>query len=285
VKGLGVTMILLMAVKIAVAALIAAIGMGASLTDVTYLWRRPALLARSLVAMYVLVPLATLLMVLVLPLEGSVKAALLVLAVSAGAPLLPRKLQEFGSRAYGFSLVFTSSLLAVVLTPTWVALLALIFGVSADLSWWDVAKAIGMAFFAPLLIGIALGRLFPSLVGRPADRLAGMAALALAVATVALLVGHWEIMFDVRLSGFVTLVVLMGIALTIGHVLGGPIEGDRTTLAIACSTRHIGVAVVVATTFRGPQTITILAGYIIASALVSFPYLRWRRRIAALQGS
>src|SRR5262245_36140813 len=85
-------------------------------------------------ASYVLVPLAALLLVKAWPLAPGVKAALLVLTVSAGAPLLPRKLQRFGSNAYVFSLVVTSSLLAIVVVPAWVALLAWHFGVSTELA-------------------------------------------------------------------------------------------------------------------------------------------------------
>src|SRR5690349_6281036 len=115
---------LLIILKACVFALIFAIGVGSTLADATYLWRRPGLLARSLLAMYVLVPLAIFGLVKVLPAEGSVKAALLVLAVSAGAPLLPRKLGAVQGGPYVFSLVVISSLLAIVLVPAWVALLA-----------------------------------------------------------------------------------------------------------------------------------------------------------------
>jgi hypothetical protein len=34
----------------------------------------------------------------------------------------------------------------------------------------------------------------------------------------------------------------------------------------------------VATTFPGPKTATLIAAYVVGSALVSIPYLRWRRR-------
>ena len=50
-------------------------------------------------------------------LGARVEIALLVLAVSAGAPLLPRKLMKIGDGAYIFSLALTSSLLAILLVP------------------------------------------------------------------------------------------------------------------------------------------------------------------------
>jgi BASS family bile acid:Na+ symporter len=130
--------------------------MGATVADLTSVWRRPGLLLRSLLAMYVLVPLAALLLVKTWPLAPGVKAALLMLAVSAGAPLLPRKLQRFGSDAYVFSLVVTSSLLAIVVVPAWITLLAWHFGVSTELAAADMATVLGKAFLLPLALGMLL---------------------------------------------------------------------------------------------------------------------------------
>jgi bile acid:Na+ symporter, BASS family len=79
------------------------------------------------------------------------------------------------------------------------------------------------------------------------------------------------------------LVGLLLLAVAIGHSLGGRHHDDRTALAIACATRHIGIAVVVATTFRGPRTMVLLAAYVVASAVVSLPYLQWRRRQARVE--
>ena len=62
--------------------------------------------------------------------------------------------------------------------------------------------------------------------------------------------------------------------------LGGPDADDRTALALACSTRHIGIAVLVASAFPGMRTIVMIAAYTVASAGVSIPYLVWRRRKA-----
>jgi bile acid:Na+ symporter, BASS family len=271
------TAMLIVTLKLAVGALILAIGMGSTLSDMTYLWRRPGLLLRSLLAMYVLVPLVAFLLVKTLPLAAGVEAALLVLAMSAGAPLLPRKLGALGSDAYVFSLVVTSSLLAIVVVPAWVALLARHFGVVMELSSADVAAVIAKAFLLPLAVGMVIRGLLPKFSEWFADRLLAIAGVVLTVAGVVLLVTQWQLFLAVRWEGMTTLVGLMLIALAIGHALGGPHPDDRTALAIACATRHIGIAVLVATAFRGPRTMVMIAAYIVASALVSIPYLQWRR--------
>ena len=104
-------------------ALLCAIGLGSTPADLTFLLRRPALLFRSLFAMYVAIPLAALAIVQTVPLPPGVRMAILVLAISAGAPLLPRKLMTLGREGYVFSLVVLSSLLAVVAVPAWLVVL------------------------------------------------------------------------------------------------------------------------------------------------------------------
>ena len=275
-----VTKALLLLLKVSVGALILAIGMSTTFTDVTYLWRRPGLLLRSLLAMYLLVPFAAFLLVKTVPLSAGVKAALLVLAVSAGAPLLPRKLRRFGDDAYIFSLVVLSSLLAIVIVPPWIAALAWHFGISTELSMVDVAMSIGGAFLLPLTIGMVLRAVAPAPSERFASYASGIAGVALAVASLALLVTHLQLLAAVHWQGMMALIGMMLVGLAIGHTLGGPDPDERTALAIACVTRHVGVAVVVATSFRGPRTAVMLAAYFLSTALVSIAYLRWRRRKA-----
>jgi hypothetical protein len=52
------TLALLVVVKIATALLILSTGLGSTMADILYLWRRPQLLLRSILAMYFFVPLA-----------------------------------------------------------------------------------------------------------------------------------------------------------------------------------------------------------------------------------
>jgi len=65
--------------------------------------------------------------------------------------MLPKKLGSFGADSYVFSLVVLSSLLAIVLVPVWVAWLAELFGVAAELPPRVIALAIAKAFLLPLI--------------------------------------------------------------------------------------------------------------------------------------
>lgn len=271
---------LLLLLKLSIVAMVLAIGLGATVADLGYLWRRPRLLLRSLAAMYVLVPAAAFALVKFLPVGPGVKAAMLVLAVSAGAPLLPKKLGGFGS-PYVFSLVVTSSLLAIVLVPTWIALLGAQFGIDTELTYASAAWVIAKAFLIPLALGMAIRARWPGRAEQMSDRLLRFAGIALLACLVGLLVTRWEVFMQLPLQGVGAMVLLMTIALAIGHLLGGPNPDDRTALAIACATRHIGIAALVAAAFPGSRTAVLIAGYLLCSALVSIPYLRWRRRASS----
>ena len=274
------TIVLLTLLKLSVAGIIVAIGLDSTWRDIGYLWRRPGLLLRSVLAMYVLVPFVTVVAVALLELSPGVEAGLLVLAVSAGAPLLPRKLLKIGDGAYIFSLVVTSSLLAIVLVPTWLAIIGAALGREIGLSVGQVAWVLTKSFLAPLVVGMLFRWRFPQLADRVGRTLMAVAGAVLTISALTLLALHLDILLQASWLGVSALAGIGVAALAIGHLLGGPLPEERTALAIACATRHLGVAVLVAASLPGPRTAVIVALYIVTSALVSLPYLRWRRGTA-----
>lgn len=275
------TVALLVLLKINVTIIIFGIGLDSTPRDAMRLFQHPGLLLRSVLAMYVLVPMAALALVKMLPLAPGVEAGLLVLAVSAGAPLLPRKLLGIGDGAYIFSLVVISSVLAIILVPVWLALLGPLFPRLPLLAPEEAALVLAESFFLPLLAGMLVRRLFPKVAALMAGRLIGLAGIVLALSALALLAVHWHVVFEARWTGILTLAALIVLALGIGHLVGGPDEDNRTALAIGCATRHIGIAVLVAASVPGPRTAVIIAIYIAVSLAISLPYLRWRRSVAA----
>ena len=249
--------------------------------DLLYLWRRPGLLFRSLLAMYVVMPLVALLIVKALALSAGVQVAVLVLAISAGAPLLPRKLIHLGSDAYAFSLVVTSSLLAIVTVPAWLAVLAPLYGRTAQLHPIDVATVVAQSFLGPLVLGMLLGWLVPSLRERLADRLLTIVGIVFTLCGVTLLATHLDLLLNAGWPALLTLGGLTFCGLAVGHFLGGPEPDNRTSLAVSCATRHVGLAILVAAAVPGPRTAALVAAYIVASAVVSIPYVQWRKRTTA----
>jgi BASS family bile acid:Na+ symporter len=268
---------LLLIIKVSVAALIFAIGLGATPGDLTYLWRRPVQLGKAVLAMYVLVPVAAILVAKLLPVTPAVKTAILVLAISAGAPLLPKKLMKLGRDGYVFSLVVTSSLLAIVAVPLWMEIINTVIGRESAVEPQDVARLIARAFAAPLAAGMLMRWPLSRYADDISEWILRVAGIVLLVCGLVLLVFTGPLLIQV---GVVPLLVLAGmtvVATAIGHVMGGPDSADRTALAVSCATRHVGIALLAASVVPGPRTAALVLAYTLSSVVVSLLYLRWRK--------
>jgi len=274
-----ITPILLSILKLSVIALLLAIGMLSTKKEITYLWRRPKLLFRSLLAMYILVPLAAIVFISIVPVAAGLKLAVFVLAISAGAPLLPKKLMGLGSDEYVLSLVVTASVLAIVTVPVWAAALSPLFGKESQLAPTAVALLIFKSFLLPLICGMLVRRFFPNNAESIADKILTVAGLVLSVSAIILLLTNWQLLMK---AGWPALLVLAGltlISLIIGHLMGGDQPGERTALAVSCATRHLGLAIMVAAAVPGPKTAVFVAAYIVSSAVVAIPYLKWQNKV------
>src|SRR5271170_4905236 len=115
-------------VRACILASVFALGLNATPGDITYLWHRPGLLSRSLLAMYLITPLISVLLVLAFNASAGVEIAVLLMAISAGAPVLSKKLLKIGANApYVYSLAVTSALIAIVTVPISLAVLGTFF--------------------------------------------------------------------------------------------------------------------------------------------------------------
>jgi len=276
---MGLTAYLLLALKASVALLIFAVGLGSRLKDFSYLTQRPGVMLRSLLAMYVVVPLLALAAVKLLHLPPGVELALLVLAISAGAPLLPRKLMRLGNEEYVFSLVVISSLLAIVTVPAWLAVLEPQFPRLDTVDPAKVAVVLGKSFLLPLLLGMAARWLLRDASDRISDVLLKVVGVVFSASALTLLATHWQLIAAIFGLPLLALGGFTSAALGVGHLMGGPDPNDRTALAVTCATRHVGVAMVIAAATPGPRTVVLIVAYMLASALVIIPYMKWRGRV------
>jgi BASS family bile acid:Na+ symporter len=269
---------LMQVLKISVSVLIMAIGMQSTVGDLTYLWRRPWLLLKSMLAMYVLVPLVAVALVRLLPLDFGLKVAVVVVAISAGAPLVPRKLMPLKNDAYVFSVIANSSLLAIVTVPLWLIALSNFSGATPDITPLEVGRLIGRTFLLPLAVGMGVRMQMPSLSEKVSDILLKAGGIVLGLGGLLLLVLGWPLLSEAGWISLLVLAVLTALSLVVGHLMGGPDEEDRTALAISCATRHLGIAVLIAAAVPGQRIGVLVVAYLVASLVASIPYIRWRKK-------
>jgi BASS family bile acid:Na+ symporter len=235
------------------------------------------LLLKSTVAMYVVMPVVAVLMARMLDLPPRTELALVVLAICAGAPLLPKKLIKFGGDpAYVFSLIVTTSFLAIITVPVSLHLLSdtISFDTTA-VTPSQVARIILKSFLLLLGAGMLLRLLTPALAERIGDPLMKIAGALIALSAPAVLAIGFRLVFEVGLTLLLAFATFTLAAIVAGHLLGGPNPADRTSLAIACASRHIGLALLIAANARGQHALALVVAYLLASAVVLVPYARW----------
>ena len=246
------------------------------------------LLARSLFAMYVVMPVVAFLIAVSFDFSHSLKAALVLLAFSPVPPVLPKKqIKVGGSESYVLGLLMAASLAAIVVVPAGIALIGRFFGQNLNVPFGVTTKVVAISVLLPLLAGLVVVWLAPRIAARAAKPVVIASILLLVASFLPVLVVARHLLFS-QIGNFTLLaIVLFAVfGIVVGHLLGGPEPGNRKALALAVATRHPGVALailhLVAPNDRGAAGIVLL--YLIASVIVAFPYLAWRKRARATQG-
>jgi BASS family bile acid:Na+ symporter len=251
--------------------------------DVIFLLRRPFLLLRSMLSMYLVMVAFAVALVTYFHLGRTLGAVLVVLSLSPVPPALPLNNRKAGgSQSYAIGLLVTAVLVALVTIPLWVEVLGQYFHVRAHISAAKIAPVVTITVLAPIFCGIAINHLAPSLSARLAKPVARLASLLLIGALLPVLVltaiPLWQLMTG-RLVEIFAAFVCFG--LLTGHFLGGPDPRERMILALATSARHPGVAITItAAIFPELRTaaMAIVIWYLLITLAFALPYVLWSRR-------
>jgi BASS family bile acid:Na+ symporter len=258
-------------------------GLRSTVRDATSLFRHPLLLLRSLLAMNVLMPLFAASIVAVFALRPAIGIALVALAVSPVPPFVPgQQLKLVARQDYVFGLLGASSLLAIVLAPLMVALIAVVFTRQISIGPSAIAKTVALSVLIPFALGMIARRMSVAFAERVSLFAGKLGISLLIVALVPVLIHEWPAMISLYGNGtLLALVAFTVVGLAVGHLFGGPNSDNRTVLALATASRHPGVAQTMATQIYADQQLIAPAVllYILVSAIASAPYVLWRRRL------
>jgi BASS family bile acid:Na+ symporter len=273
-------------VSVTIFSLMFAMGINHSFQQFISLWRQPALLIRSLLAVVVLVPLVVFLLLPLFDLPPAVSAGLALLAAAPGAPMTYKRTQMAGGDPdYVASLQLTLALLAVLVTPCILAIFYAKFELAIErVSPFQVMLQIGEVTFLPVIIGLLGQRLAPKLakvIAKPVQKIADVLFVLLLVLIVVILAiaPNLRAMLNLGAMPLAVILIMAAAALAIGHLMGGPPRQQRSTLAIACIARNVGLTLYIAGLCDyGQQVIPTLLTYLIVGAILALPYSVWNKR-------
>jgi len=257
-------------------------GLQATVSDALFLVRHPALLLRSVLAIFIIMPLVTIAMVDVFALPRATEIALVVLALAPIPPLLPKKESKAGGEgAYALGLMVVMGMLAILLVPLLAWMLGAYFDRDFGMPPKSIARIIFVMIVLPLLAGMLVRIVAPALA-RKLARPIELASLVLLLAAAApVLFAAMPIVVNLLHSGtLLAIVAFIIIGLAVGQLLAGAVAQRQTVLALSTASRHPAIALAIAkTNFPDePFLAATIVLYLLVVTLLAIPYIKWRRR-------
>jgi bile acid:Na+ symporter, BASS family len=276
-------MSVIVALKVSAALSLFAVGLDSHPSDATYLLNKPSKLARSLLATDVIMPIVAVAMAAAFNLTEAVEISLVALAVSPVPPVLPAKqIGARGSPTYAISLLVVAALVSVVFIPVSIELVSQFLPAPAKMQPWPIARVVFETVLAPLISGMFIRRIIPTVALRISRPVAFFALAVLITSFALVLSAMWPAMIALVGNGtLASIATFVLVGLGVGHMLGGPDAHDRVVLALATATRHPGVALAIgATNFpRKNAVLPAILVYVILSAIITVPYVIWNKRV------
>jgi BASS family bile acid:Na+ symporter len=273
--------------KASIMTIVFSLGLTALPRDLVYLVSHPGRLTLSLASMFVVMLIAAGGMSRLLDLPRPVEILVVALALAPIPPLLPRKTAKAGGDAsYTVGLLVAASLFSIVWIPFALWLLRTVFEAPLQASTGDLLNTVLLSILAPLAAGALLARFTPKFASWVQPAFARLGNLLLLAAIVPILFKTWHpALLQIGGGTLLALAAFVVVGLITGQLMGGPDPDDRTVLAFATSTRHPGIAMSLAA-LNFPQEKTVVAVlllYLIVAAVLTIPYMMWRKRVGAAQ--
>lgn len=265
--------LVLAVLKISIMLSVFSLGLKSTFSDAAYLFRQPQQLGRALLSMHLVMPLAAVVLGMTFQLKPPVKIALVALAVSPISPLLPKKaLKAGGSEVYAIGLSVATAVLAIIVIPATMKVIAGIVRVPLEMPVRSVAVVVLATVLIPLLAGMCVRRLEPGFAEKVATPVGVLGAMLLILGVLPVLFVTARPMMS--LIGDGTLLSIGGFALVgiiAGHLLGGPDPESRHFLSLGTASRHPAMAAMIAHVNFPEQKLAVpaIALYLIVCGLLS----------------
>jgi BASS family bile acid:Na+ symporter len=248
------------------------IGLGVTLSDVLRVSRSWSLVARAVLANYILVPAAAVGLLLLFRANPLVAVGFLVAAICPGAPYgPPLTAMAKGNVPVSVGLMVILAGSSAIVAPLLLQFLLPLVAGDTPLTI-SVVKIIGTLLGAqllPLCVGLLLRHQYPSL----ADKLrgpAGVLSASLNLLTLAvILFVQFRVLTEIRLIGYVGMLSLLIVTMVAGALAAKRTPEERKGMVITTSVRNVGVGlVIVSGSFPGTAAITSATVYALFQTIV-----------------
>lgn len=220
-------------------------GFGLTIAQIVTPLRDRRLVAVSLAANFVLVPILALAIATIVPLAEGLRVGLILVGFAAGAPFLPKLVHVArGDMAFTAGLMVLLMVVTIVYLP--VVLPFVLAGVQVNP--WEIARSLVLLMLIPLAVALLVRARYEEVATSLVPTMNMAANLSLAAMFIGYFVGYWDETYGVLGTGGILVAVLLVVgAVLIGYVLGGAEADRRKVLALGTGQRNLAAAFAVAT--------------------------------------
>ncbi len=241
------------------------------------------LLAKALLANFILVPLVAVLLVKLFRVDTDFAIGIVLMSMAPGVPFLANSAGRAGGGSLSFALTiaFCFAALSVITIPITIALVP----PPTDLAHVPILRFLTTLVvfqLVPLVAGALIG---PRLAAPMVEKLVKISHLLFLAAALVLLVLVFphlvQSVSKVYGYGHLLIIVCVGLfSLGIGWLLGGPRRDYRRTLSIATLMRNIGLCALIGTApvFADTLVLPTIFTYFIVTFLISLPVRMFYKR-------
>lgn len=268
------------ATGVVVFALKFAVGFNLRWASFAYFGDQYALWFRSVLSAVLLPPLLAWGLIQVLELPEGTTIALIVLALSPGAPLSPIKaFRAGGNFNYSISLLLWLNALCLITIPLFLGWFNGRYQAGLQAHAGPLAMQVVGAVVLPMGLGFLAGQLLPAWRARYGPGLVRVSFFLLAVLGVLLLIGFRQSLWQTDLRTYAAYAVFLVLLLLAGHGLGGPRPENRSALAHLSATRNLGLVLFLAAlNYELTEVLATLVPYLVVLLLVSGSYNAIRKQ-------
>jgi BASS family bile acid:Na+ symporter len=248
-------------------------GLGLNVGQITAPLRDLRLVAMSLLANFVLMPVGAVVLARGLRLDKPLGVGLLLLGVAAGAPFLPKLAQiAKGNLAFAVALM----VLLMVITVGYLPLVLPLFLPGVSVNPARIALSLVLLMLVPLAGALAVNAKLPAAAARVkpvVDRLSSLGLILVVLLLVVVNFSNVVSLFGTRAILAGLLFIALGYA--VGWALGGPRADMRLVLGLGTAQRNIAAALVVGTqSFSNPSVVVMVVVVAMVSLLILLPLSR-----------
>ena len=217
-------------------------GLGLTIPQIIEPFKNKKMVMLSLIANFILVPLFAFGIVRILPVSEGVRIGIILLAVSGGAPFIPKIVETAKGRVGGaVGLMLLLLIVTIILMPL---VVPLIFH-GASISSWNIAKTLIYSMLIPLFIALFVKARFSDIAIRIQPFFAKLTNITVLVLFLAIVYLNIEVIASNVSALPVILIFFLG-AFGIGYLTGGKSRNARIILSVGTGLRNPTVAILVA---------------------------------------